>query len=60
MGLAAISTPCVKIRWPGRADVWVKDESACPTGNFKDRLAWRLAALLSETARRALLVQCRE
>ncbi|MFO0838329.1 MAG: PLP-dependent lyase/thiolase [Phycisphaerae bacterium] len=56
MHLPKIVTPCVRLPWPGRDDVWVKDESACPTGTFKDRLAWRLASLISSAARPDFLV----
>lgn len=38
-------TPLVKIVMPGGRPVWVKDESACPTGTFKDRLASHAATL---------------
>jgi len=48
--LPTVETPLLRLPWDGRADVWVKDEGRCPTGTFKDRLAWRLADLLEPDA----------
>lgn len=56
MSLTDINTPCTRCEWARRADIWVKDEGSCPTGTFKDRLAWRLTSLLSEPDQHGLLV----
>lgn len=59
MTLPAIMTPLVRLQWPGRGDILVKDESHCPTGTFKDRLGWRLVDLLTKEKRRGdLLISC--
>lgn len=41
----------------GRA-LWVKDEAACPTGTFKDRLGWALARQLARSPVEDLLITC--
>ncbi len=38
--------------------LWVKDEAACPTGTFKDRLGWALARQLAREPVEDLLVTC--
>ena len=59
MNLPSIHTPVMRVEWPGRSPLWVKDEGRCPTGTFKDRLAWRLAELLEgEDAGPDLLITC--
>lgn len=42
---------------PGRT-LWVKDESACPTGTFKDRLGWALARQSARAPVADLLITC--
>jgi cysteine synthase len=50
MGDARIQpTPVRIIEWPGFGRIWVKDESLCPTGTFKDRLSSRLEESLERT-----------
>jgi hypothetical protein len=36
------ATPTIKINLPGFSNVWLKDESANPTGTHKDRMAWEI------------------
>ena len=36
------ATPTYKIKVPGFANVWLKDESYNPTGTHKDRMAWEI------------------
>ncbi len=36
------ATPTFKIDVPGFSNVWLKDESANPTGTHKDRMAWEM------------------
>ncbi len=36
------ATPIYKIKVPGFTNVWIKDESANPTGTHKDRMAWEI------------------
>jgi cysteine synthase len=36
------ATPTCRIRVPGFANVWLKDESVNPTGTHKDRMAWEI------------------
>jgi hypothetical protein len=38
--------------------LWVKDESKCPTGTFKDRLGWALAKQIEQSSRERLLITC--
>src|SRR3989344_3259704 len=36
------ATPTYEIKIPGFSSVWLKDESANPTGTHKDRMAWEM------------------
>lgn len=42
------ATPTRKIVVPGFEDVWMKDESANPTGTHKDRMAWEIVVTYRE------------
>lgn len=36
------ATPTYRLKFPGYKNIWLKDESANPTGTHKDRMAWEL------------------
>jgi cysteine synthase len=38
--------------------LWIKDEAACPTGTFKDRLGWALARQVEHSPVEGLLITC--
>ena len=47
--LPLIKTPLVRVDYHKYdSHLWVKDESICPTGTFKDRLAWKYVQSNSE------------
>jgi len=49
--LPPISTPLISAgMWSPGTQLWVKDESRCPTGTFKDRLAWEYVAAVQKKA----------
>jgi len=52
-------TPLLRMPEPVEGHImWVKDESACPTGTFKDRLGWALARQVVGSPIQDLLITC--
>src|ERR1051325_4222596 len=52
-------TPTLPItNFSGGRRLWIKDEAACPTGTFKDRLGWALARQFERAPIDGLLITC--